>query len=133
MKSFTTFIFHSSVITKRVAEASQISLQDANVLQKILSYEEYCRRGVVSPSQSTSGVCAINPLAAFHDIHGRKSPHETNYKDLANLYITHGKNMLYRHLIEESDDLVWFPEQNKRTALLPFFHGCRKRRLKDYT
>jgi hypothetical protein len=27
--------------------------------------------------------------------------------------------------------LVWCPVQNKRIAPLSFFHGCRKRRLKD--
>jgi hypothetical protein len=27
--------------------------------------------------------------------------------------------------------LVWYPGQNKRIAPLFFFHGCRKRRLKD--
>jgi glycerol-3-phosphate O-acyltransferase len=27
--------------------------------------------------------------------------------------------------------LVWCPGQNKRIAPLSFFHGCRKRRLKD--
>jgi hypothetical protein len=29
--------------------------------------------------------------------------------------------------------LVWFLGQNKRIALLSFFHGCRKRRLKEIT
>jgi hypothetical protein len=27
--------------------------------------------------------------------------------------------------------LVWFPGQNKRMALLSFFRGCRKRRIKE--
>jgi hypothetical protein len=29
--------------------------------------------------------------------------------------------------------LAWYPGQNKRITHLSFFHGCRKRRLKDYT
>jgi hypothetical protein len=36
--------YHSRFIPERVAEASQILLQDANVLPKLLSCEEYCRR-----------------------------------------------------------------------------------------
>jgi hypothetical protein len=27
--------------------------------------------------------------------------------------------------------LMWCPGQNKRIARLSFFHGCRKKRLKD--
>jgi hypothetical protein len=30
-----------------------------------------------------------------------------------------------------STGFVWCPGQNKRIAPLSFFHGCRKRRLKD--
>jgi hypothetical protein len=35
---------HSRFISEGVAEASQILLQNAHVLLKLLSYEEYCRR-----------------------------------------------------------------------------------------
>jgi hypothetical protein len=36
--------YHSRFIPEMVAEASQIFFQDAHVLPKLLSYEEYCRR-----------------------------------------------------------------------------------------
>jgi hypothetical protein len=37
-------IYHSRFIPDRVAEALQIFLRDAHVLQKLLSYENYCKR-----------------------------------------------------------------------------------------
>jgi hypothetical protein len=36
----------SSSKKKEVADASQILLRDAHVLLKLLSFEEYCRRGI---------------------------------------------------------------------------------------
>jgi hypothetical protein len=36
--------YHSRFIPEGVADASQIFLRDAQVLLKLLSYEEYCRR-----------------------------------------------------------------------------------------
>jgi hypothetical protein len=45
--SYNIFIlhtYHSCLIAEGVAEVSQIFLQDAHVLLKLLSYEEYYRR-----------------------------------------------------------------------------------------
>jgi hypothetical protein len=36
--------YHSRFIPDGVAETSQLLLQDAQVLPKLFSYEEYCRR-----------------------------------------------------------------------------------------
>jgi hypothetical protein len=42
------------------------------------------------------------------------------------------QNFIYRTFIYTlTSGLVWCPGQNKRIAPLSFFHGCRKRRLKD--
>jgi hypothetical protein len=38
------YTYHFRSIPEGVAEASQILLQDAHVLPKLLSYEELCRR-----------------------------------------------------------------------------------------
>jgi hypothetical protein len=40
-------------------------------------------------------------------------------------------SLLFSHLLWWSSSPVWCPGQNKRIALLPIFHGCRERRLKD--
>jgi hypothetical protein len=42
--SNTYITYHPRFIPKGVAEASQIFLRDAQVLPKLLIYEEYCRR-----------------------------------------------------------------------------------------
>jgi hypothetical protein len=34
-------------------------------------------------------------------------------------------------LLYYDNSLIWYPEQNERITLLPFFHRCRERRLKD--
>jgi hypothetical protein len=79
-------------------EASQILLQDAHVLPKLLSCEEYCSRDITTCHVCSSYVhrrliavflrckcCAVNLLVAFYDIHGRercysfilsRTPHE---------------------------------------------------------
>jgi hypothetical protein len=36
--------YHSRFIPEGVAEATQIFLQDAQLLPKLFSYEQYCRR-----------------------------------------------------------------------------------------
>jgi hypothetical protein len=43
-KQFGRYTYHSRFIPEGVAEESQIFLQDAHVLPKLLIYEEYCRR-----------------------------------------------------------------------------------------
>jgi hypothetical protein len=83
--------YQSRFIPEGVAELSLIFPQDTHVLPKLVSYEERSRRDrwslIAVWSQSISGVNAINPLATFYDIHGRKrevlffylsrTPHET--------------------------------------------------------
>jgi hypothetical protein len=61
--------YHSRFILE--AEASQIFLQDAHVLPKLASNEEYCRRDRWQPYRRLiavfSGVSAVNPLVAFYE------------------------------------------------------------------
>jgi hypothetical protein len=72
--------FHSRLIPKGVAEVSQIFLRDAHVLPKLLRYDSSLLhtadmtgdKSIAVCSQSISGASAVNPLAAFYDIHGRK-------------------------------------------------------------
>jgi hypothetical protein len=74
---FLLYTYHLRFIPEGVAEVSQIFLRDTHVLVKLASYEEHCRCDRWSAhlrliAVSISGVSAINPLVAFHDIHGRK-------------------------------------------------------------
>jgi hypothetical protein len=76
-----TYIHTTHALFPNGEEASQIFLRDTHVLLKLLSYEEYCRRGghpIAVWSQSISGVSAINPLVAFYDVHGRKRGVQTD-------------------------------------------------------
>jgi hypothetical protein len=76
LKSEVRYIhtYHSLLISEGVAELSQIFFRDTHVLPKLVSYEEHCRMTGGKPIaillQSMSGVSAIDPLAAFYDIHG---------------------------------------------------------------
>jgi hypothetical protein len=74
------------------------------------------------------GVRAIT-LVAFYDIHGRKTEVLFFYSvpDITRDIVKHCK----MHIKIISCGLVWCPGQKKRRTPLSFFHGCRKRRLKD--
>jgi hypothetical protein len=67
--------YHSSFISKGVAEVSQIFLRDTHVLPKkklVMRNTADVIGGKPIALQSISGVSAINPLVAFYDIHGGK-------------------------------------------------------------
>jgi hypothetical protein len=65
-----------TLFPERVAEASQIFLWDAHVLQYYLAmrYTAHMTGGkpIAVWSQFISDVSAINPLVTFYDIHWRK-------------------------------------------------------------
>jgi hypothetical protein len=64
-----------------VAEVSQIFLWNTNVLPKLVSCEEHCRRDkpITVLLQCISDVSAINPLVAFYDINRGKREVEFFY------------------------------------------------------
>jgi hypothetical protein len=61
------FAYHSRFIPKGIVKAYKILFREAYILQKWLSYEEYCKRDgkpIVVRLQSSSVVTAFNLLAA---------------------------------------------------------------------
>jgi hypothetical protein len=71
-----TYIPLTLPIPEGVAVVSQIFLLNTHVLPKLVSVKNTADVTGGKPSavllQCISGVTAINPLVAFHDIHGRK-------------------------------------------------------------
>jgi hypothetical protein len=51
-----------------------------------------------------------------------------NWCECGNLFIYY---LSINSSINHQSSPVWCPAQNKRIAPLSFFHGCRKRQLKD--
>jgi hypothetical protein len=52
MQFLNIHTYHSRFVPEGVAHASEIFLPDAQILPKLLSYEEYCKLQVVSLSPS---------------------------------------------------------------------------------
>jgi hypothetical protein len=47
------------------------------------------------------------------------------------IMIVNTVSVILKYIKLTATSLVWYPGQNGRIAPVPFFYGCRKRRLKD--